>query len=97
MLRQITAIRFTDDGKAEALQHIGAAFKAISALVPGIRRFDYGPDLVLLEGAYDYALVIDFDDAESWRSYRDHPEHLAFAAKFAAYADAAVRVQYEVS
>jgi hypothetical protein len=36
----------------------------------------FGPDLGVNEGNADFAIVADFDDADSYLAYRDHPAHV---------------------
>ncbi|MBT8079287.1 MAG: Dabb family protein [Gammaproteobacteria bacterium] len=96
MLRQITLIKFNGAVSAEEIESIGRGFAEISAIVDGIRRFEFGPDLGLMDGTYDYALVIDFDSQGDWKAYLEHPKHVAFAETFTPLAAAAVRVQYKI-
>ena len=59
---------FDDSGIAEALRGIVARFD-------GVRSYLCGPDAGFTPGAYDFAVVGTFDDAELFTAYRDHPEH----------------------
>ena len=43
----------------------------------GLRSYRLGADAGLVEGNYDFAVVGDFDDAESYLAFRAHPAHLA--------------------
>ncbi len=96
MLRQITLIKLKDTVTEEDVIAMGEGFAGISSVVDGIHRFEFGPDLHLMAGTFDYALVIDFDSESTWQAYIEHPKHVAFAKRFAALAEQAVRVQYEV-
>ncbi len=40
-----------------------------------LRGYVVGSDAGLDGGNYDLAIVADFDDIESYRTYRDHPAH----------------------
>lgn len=96
MLRQITLIKFRDSVSAADIDAVGSGFGEISGIVDGIRRFEYGPDLGLMDGTYDYALVIDFDSEADWKAYLEHPQHVDFAQRFTPLAADAVRVQYSI-
>ena len=41
-----------------------------------------GPDLGLVEGNFEFAVVADFDDLEGYQVYRDNPEHREIIGKF---------------
>ena len=75
---------------------MGEEFERLIDVVPGILRFEFGPDLGLEDDTLDYALVIDFESAEVWRSYRVHPTHVAFAEKHIPLMENVVRVQYRL-
>lgn len=86
--------------KPEATEEQKAAIPVelakLPGLIPEIRSYEFGPGLN--PGNKDFALVADFDDDESFVTYRDHPAHQAFIAAFVTpiVADLA-RAQYEVS
>ncbi|MGI9354143.1 MAG: Dabb family protein [Rhizobiaceae bacterium] len=56
-------------------------FASLVKVVPGIKRFEFGPDIGLENTTLDYALVINFEGTDAWRAYREHPKHVAFAAR----------------
>jgi hypothetical protein len=43
--------------------------------VTEIRAYRVGDDVRETAGNYDLAIVADFDDADGYAAYRDHPEH----------------------
>jgi heme-degrading monooxygenase HmoA len=96
MIRQITLIKFKPGVTADDIKRFGEGFAAISNVVDGIRRFEFGPNLKLIENAYDYALVADFDSESAWKAYVANPDHIAFAQRFAALGEAVVRTHYAV-
>src|SRR5690606_7959506 len=59
---------------------VSAALAELPATIPEIRAYTFGPDLGLVEGNADYAVVADFDDAAGFFAYRDHPAHQRFIA-----------------
>ena len=93
MPRQIILIKFKKGTTDSDIRAMGNGFSQLVDVVPGIRRFEFGSDLGLSKESLDYALVIDFDSAEIWRSCLDHPEHVAFAEKFIPRIEHAERVQ----
>ena len=96
MIRQITMVKFKPEVTAEDIVRVGEGFAAISSVVPGIHRFEFGPNLKLMEGTWDYALVIDFADEAAMRGYAGHPDHVAFAQQFVPLGEAVARVHYTV-
>lgn len=61
----------------EQKQRVEIELRTLPPLMSGLRAYKVGPDAGIVEGNYDFALVGDFDDAESYLAYRDHPAHRA--------------------
>ena len=94
MIRQITLIKFKPDTTGAEIGALGEGFKKLANVVPGIRRFEFGPDLKLEGNTLDYALVIDFASVDDWKAYREHPDHVAFAETALPRIERVERVQY---
>lgn len=43
--------------------------------IPEVRSLSFGPDLGVMDGNVDFAIVEDFDDVDAFRRYADHPAH----------------------
>ena len=70
-----------NDVDAEHVAKIRAGLDSMPANVPTIRRYHHGSDAGVNPGNYDYVVVGEFDDADGYRAYRDHPHHTAFIAE----------------
>ena len=55
------------------------ALRALPAQIESLRSYAVGPDLQLGEGRGDFAVVAEFDDADGYQAYVDHPAHQAVA------------------
>jgi Stress responsive A/B Barrel Domain len=77
MIRHVAVYRWNEGTTAEQVGAVTAALDELPGRVPSIRRYTYGPDVQLGDGRWDYAVVADFDDADGYRSYEEHPDHLA--------------------
>ena len=56
-------------------QQVTQMLDDLGAQAPTVRAISHGPDAGVRQGGYDYALVVDFDDADGWRAYSAHPAH----------------------
>lgn len=74
-VRHVVCFTWADDASPEAITATESALRALPGLIPEVRAFSLGPDLGLAPGTSDLALVADFDDAEAWQRYQDHPAH----------------------
>jgi len=82
MIRHIVLFRWKDGVTSEDVDRVQAALKGLPDLIPGVARFELGPDLGLIDGTYDLALVAEFADEAAYRTYATHPDHLAVSATF---------------
>lgn len=74
MIRHVVLFTWTDGMTEEAERQFAAELTALAGKL-GVPSYRAGPDVGLVEGNFDFAVVADFDDAESYLAYRDHPEH----------------------
>lgn len=95
--RHTLMIRFKPEATEEQKQALYRGLGTMPAKIDLIRRYEFGPDLGLIEGNPDMALVADFDSEEDWRAYQSHPEHQAVSREVVQpIAAEMIRVQYRV-
>jgi hypothetical protein len=75
MLRHVALFTWKPGTTAEQVQAFSRGLAALPSSIPEIRGYRFGPDIGIADGNADFALVADFDDADSWRTYQRHPEH----------------------
>jgi Stress responsive A/B Barrel Domain len=77
MLRHVVLFGWTPEATDAQKQRVAAELAKLPSLIPGVRAYTFGPDAGINEASYDFGLVADFDDADSYRAYRDDPRHRA--------------------
>ena len=77
MLRHVVCLTWTEDATPEAVAAVEAALAELPARIPELRAYRFGGDAGLVSGNADFAVVADFDDADGWRRYMEHPAHQA--------------------
>ena len=82
MIRHMVMFRWMPEATQDQKQRVAAELRRLPALLPVLRAYHVGPDLGLVEGNFEFAVVADFDDLEGYRAYRDNPEHRAVIAEF---------------
>src|SRR5208282_259328 len=78
MIRHVVMFRWTPEATGGQKQQVAAELR----LLPALRAYHVGPDLGLVEGNFEFAVVADFDDLEGYQVYRDNPEHREIIGKF---------------
>ena len=73
--RHVVLLRWSETPSAERLEMLVEALAGLRGQIPGMHRYDFGVDLGLAEGNFDFAIVGDFADVEAYGQYAAHPEH----------------------
>ncbi len=75
-------VRWAPEATDEQKQQVAAELRRLPGLLPVLRAYHVGPDLGLVGGNFEFAVVADFDDLQGYQVYRDSPEHREIIAKF---------------
>lgn len=79
VLRHTTMFRWTPATTPEDVAAIEEGLAALSDVIDTVRSLRLGRDAGINEGNYDFVVTADFDDADGYVVYRDHPAHVAVA------------------
>jgi hypothetical protein len=97
MIRHVVLFTWDDEMTEEMERQFAAELTALAPKLAGLRSYHAGPDAGILEGNYDFAVVADFDDAESYLAYRANAEHQDIISRFSGrHAKGRASVQYEI-
>jgi hypothetical protein len=77
MIRHTVIFRWTPEATEEQRQRVSAELSRLPSLVPTLRSYEFGSDLGVNEGSFDFAVSAGFDDMDGYLAYRDNPEHRA--------------------
>jgi len=97
MIRHVALFTWTEDMTEEMEQQFAAELRAMAATLPGLKAYNAGPDVGINEGNFDFAVVADFDDADSYAGYRDSAQHQDIIRRFSRpNTKSRAAVQYEI-
>jgi hypothetical protein len=74
-LRHVVLLKWVESVTEEQRHAVVDALRALPAVIPELRSYDVRADAGIDDDTYDLAVVAEFDDAEGYIVYRDHPEH----------------------
>lgn len=69
--------RWKPEATEEQRQRVSTELARLPALVPTLMLFEFGSDLGVNEGSFDFAVFAGFDDMDGYLAYRDNPDHRA--------------------
>ena len=96
MFRHVVMFSWTDDVDDAHIATVSAALDTLPATIDVLRTYRHGRDVGISDGNFDYVVVADFDSADDFAVYRDHPDHVAVIQRvFAGKVAQRVAVQYE--
>jgi hypothetical protein len=75
MFRHVVVFTWVDDATEEQKATVAAELRTLPGLIPEIRGYEVGADVGINPGNFDFAVVADFDSADDYLVYRDHPAH----------------------
>ncbi len=97
MIRHVVLFTWDDEMTEELEQQFATELTALAPKLRGLRSYHAGPDAGIIEGNYDFAVVADFDDAESYLAYRTNAEHQEIIGRISSpHAKDRASVQYEI-
>jgi hypothetical protein len=74
-------VRLTQEMTDAQKEGLRAGLGRLPEVIPEIRSFRFGEDAGLNEGNFDFVVTADFDDADGYLTYRDHPDHKQLVAE----------------
>jgi hypothetical protein len=81
MFRHVALFIWSDDATDASKAAVADGLAALPGVIDSIRDYRIGSDAGLGEGNFDFAVVADFDDADGFVAYRDHPAHQSVLAE----------------
>jgi hypothetical protein len=96
-LRHTALLRFKPGTTDDLIQAVLDGLATMPGKMDFIRRYELGRDVGIMAGNPQVALVADFDSADDWQAYQDHPDHQVLIKEvISPILDSITRVQYEV-
>ncbi len=97
MIRHVVLLSWTEDMTDEMEQKFADELLALAPTLRGARSYHAGPDAGLVDGNFDFVVVADFDDADSYLAYRDNAVHRDIISRYSGpYSKARAALQYEI-
>ncbi|MGA2404686.1 MAG: Dabb family protein [Syntrophobacteraceae bacterium] len=95
MIKHVVFMKFKKDTHPEDIESMEKGLDSLPGIIPEIKYYDFGRDVLHSERSYDFALVSAFDNLESMQRYINHPQHQTVAKKCRELSDSIVVVDFE--
>ena len=95
MLKHIVFMKFKPEVTGKDMAGLKKDLGGLPAVIPEIKAFEFGQDILHTERSWDFALVSAFDDLEAMKRYQVHPDHQVVLKKVRAMSDSIVVVDFE--
>ena len=96
MLRHVALFRFKPETTNDQIEAAVLALSTLPDQIDVLRKFRFGSDVGITEGAWDFAVVAVLDNTDDYVVYRDDPAHVAVLRDYLApLISEAARIQFE--
>ncbi|RPH49451.1 MAG: Dabb family protein [Desulfobacteraceae bacterium] len=75
MIKHIVMLKFKKATQESGIGELEKKLGALPCVIPEIKSYEFGRDIVRSERSHDFALVSVFDDTEALKRYQLHPKH----------------------
>ncbi len=96
MIKHVVFLKFKPSTTKDQIELLRKGFEALPGLIPEIRSYEFGLDVVRSERSFDYGLVSAFDDLDSLQRYSANPEHQKVLKHIREISDSIKSVDFEV-
>jgi len=76
MIKHVVLFKFKPNSSEARFCELENRLKALPGLIPEIKSYEFGLDVMRTGRSYDFALVSAFEDIESLNRYQTHPAHV---------------------
>lgn len=94
MLKHIVFMKFKAAVPTSDIEEIKQGLRGLPAVIPEIKEFVFGQDILHTERSWDFALVSAFEDLDAMKRYQVHPDHQVVLQKVRAVSDSLVVVDF---
>ena len=97
VIRHIVLFNWKPDTPAGHSEATATALATLPGLIPQIREYQFGANLGINPGTYDFVVTATFDSVDDYVVYRDHPDHKALIAEYTLpFIDTRASIQFEI-
>jgi len=95
MLKHVVFMKFKPTVTTPDIDQLKQALGDLPALIPEIREFVFGQDILHTERSWDFGLVSTFENVEAMNRYQVHADHQVIVQQVRAMCDSIVVVDFE--
>jgi hypothetical protein len=95
MLKHVVFMKFKTSVTESDIADLEKSLRALPGVIPEIKEYVLGRDVLHTERSYDFALVSAFESIEAMKKYQVHPDHVAVLGKVRAMCDGILAVDFE--
>lgn len=99
MLKHVVMWKFKEIGernsKEQNMETVYQKLMALKDVIPEIKSMSIGKNESGEANTYDMVLILDFENKEDYRTYREHPEHVKVSSFIRKVRIGRIAVDYE--
>jgi hypothetical protein len=95
MIKHVVFMKFKAGTTENDILEIEKGLAELPGIIPEIKEYQFGRDIVRSERSHDFALISAFDDLEAMKRYQVHPNHIPVISKVKEVAEAILAVDFK--
>ncbi|MDQ5987335.1 MAG: hypothetical protein CSYNP_03075 [Syntrophus sp. SKADARSKE-3] len=95
MIKHVVFMKFKAGATDDDIREIEKGLAELPGIIPEIKEYQFGRDIVRSERSYDFALISAFDDLEAMKRYQVHPNHIPVISKVREVAESILAVDFK--
>jgi hypothetical protein len=95
MLKHIVFMKFKPEVSKRDVDLLKQGLGGLPAVIPEIKTFEFGQDILRTERSWDFALISAFADPEAMKRYQVHPDHQVVLKKVRDMSESLAVVDFE--
>ena len=95
MLKHVVMFKFKKETIEIQKVNVAKALKELPGLIPEIRGFEVGNDVLHSERSYDMVLISVFENLDSMQRYQVHPAHQEVVVTLKKICDSILAVDFD--
>ena len=94
MLKHIVFMKFKTTVTTSDVEELKTGLGSLPAVIPEIKEFVFGQDILHTERSWDFALISAFENGDTMKRYQVNPDHQVILQKVRAICDSLAVVDF---
>lgn len=97
MIKHVVFAKFKEETTEVEIADLEKSLGALPGLIPEIKVYEFGRDIMHSERSYDFCLVSAFENVDTLKRYQVHPDHVVVLNKVLKLCSSILAVDFDLN